>query len=119
MQSSVSSCRKIRANLLKNDTDISIGTVSSCLSKEFSLKSYKPAAKLRLISATKKKRLSFPNKHLYWTVENEEQFHSLTSLQFSSLQCTRGAFLIAFAAAKTIIMYVLLIKVYEVIFSVL
>ena len=45
MRSSTSICRKIRADLLKNGTDISISTVSRCLSKEFGLKSYKPAAK--------------------------------------------------------------------------
>ena len=58
-------CRKLGVNLLKNGTDISISTVSHDLSKEFGLKSYKPAANLRLTSAVKKKRLLFANKHLY------------------------------------------------------
>ena len=65
MRSSTSSCRKIRANLLKSDTDISINTVSRSLSNEFDLKFYKPAEKPRLASAMKKKRLSFFNKHLH------------------------------------------------------
>ena len=43
--------------------------VSHHLSKEFSLKSYKPVAKPCLTSAMKKKRLSFANKYLHWTVE--------------------------------------------------
>ena len=64
--------RKIRTNLLKNGTDISIGTVSRRLSKEFGLKSYKPAVKPRLTSAMKKKKLSFAIKHLHWTVEKWE-----------------------------------------------
>ena len=42
--------------------------VSRHLSKKFSLKSYKPVAKLYLTSM-KKKILSFANKHLHWTVE--------------------------------------------------
>ena len=50
-------------------TDISIRTVLRRLSKEFGLKSYKPAAKPRLGSAIKKKKLSFANKRLYWTAK--------------------------------------------------
>ena len=49
--------------------DISISMVSHHLSKEFSLKSYKPATKPNLTLAMKKKRLSFADKHLNWTVE--------------------------------------------------
>ena len=64
-----SSCRKIRTDLLKNCTDISISTVSRHLSKEFGLNFYKPAAKPRLTSAMKKKRLFFANKHLHRTVQ--------------------------------------------------
>ena len=56
-------------NLLKNASDNSISTVSCSLNKKFYLKSYKPSAKPCLTSAMKKKRLSFANKHLYWTVE--------------------------------------------------
>ena len=69
MQSPTSSCCKMHATLLKNGTDISISMISHPLSKEFSLKSYKPAAKPRLMSAMKKKRLSFANKYLHWTVK--------------------------------------------------
>ena len=74
MQFSTSSCRKIRANLQKNSTDISISTVSDRLSKEFGLKFYNPATKLQYIShlLRKKKTLSFTNKHLHWTVEKWE-----------------------------------------------
>ena len=92
MRSPTSSCLKIRANSLKNITDISISTVLRRLSKGFCLKSHKPAAKPRLTSAMKKKRLFFANKHLYWTVENGKQFYSLTNLQFITLQCRRGTF---------------------------
>ena len=65
MQSPTSSCQKIRVNLLKNGTNINISTISCCLNKEFSLKSYTPAAKLRLTSAIKKKRLFFANKQFH------------------------------------------------------
>ena len=71
MQSLTSSC-KICANLIKNGTDISISTVLRCLSKKLSLKSYNPAAKPCLISAIKKKRLSFANKCLHWNVKKWE-----------------------------------------------
>ena len=40
-----SSCKKVRANLLRHVTEVSISTVSRRLSKEFGLKSNKPAAK--------------------------------------------------------------------------
>ena len=91
MRSPTSSC-KMRANFLKNGTNISIRMVSHRLSKEFGLKSYKPAAKLRLTSAMKKIRLCFTYKHLHLTVENGEQFYPLTNLQFNSLQCGIGTF---------------------------
>ena len=60
--------------------------VSHHLSKEFGLKSYKPAAK------PKKKRLSYANKHLYWTMEKLKSFILLTNLQFSNLQWGKGMF---------------------------
>ena len=49
----------------KNGTDLSICTISRSLSKEFGLKSYKPVAKPGIISAMKKKKLSFVNKYLH------------------------------------------------------
>ena len=72
MQSPLVSLIKVRANLLKNGTDIIISAVSHRLSKKFVLKYYKPAAKPRLTSALKKKKLSFANKYLHWTVEKWE-----------------------------------------------
>ena len=72
MRSPTSSCREIRFNLLKNGTDISISTISRRLSKQFGLKSYKPAAKRRPPSAIKKKRLSFAKKHIHCTVKKWE-----------------------------------------------
>ena len=56
MQFCSSSFCKLHANLQKNGTDFSISTVLCCLSKEFGLKSYKPAAKQRLTSDMEKKR---------------------------------------------------------------
>ena len=44
-------------------------TVSKRLSKEFNLKSYKPAKKPRLTAAMKAKRLQFANNHQHWTAE--------------------------------------------------
>ena len=44
-------------------------TVSRRLSKEFNLKSYKPAKKPRLTVAMKAKRLQFANNHQHWTTE--------------------------------------------------
>ena len=60
--------------------------VSHLLGKEFSLKSYNSAAKPRLTSAVKKKKLSFSNKHFYWYVEKRETvlfFDESTFQQFA------------------------------------
>jgi len=43
----------------KTGTDISISKISRPVSREFNLKSYKPAAKLRLTSAMKKEIIFF------------------------------------------------------------
>ena len=85
-------CRKLGVNLLKNGTDISISTVSHDLSKEFGLKSYKPAAKFHLTSAVKKRDYCLPINILFKLWKNEKQFYSLTNLPFSSLQCRRSTF---------------------------
>ena len=52
-----SSMKKIRAELLRRGRRISHMTVSRRFSKEFDMKSYKPAKKLRLTAAMKAKRL--------------------------------------------------------------
>ena len=44
-------------------------TVSRSLSKEFNMKSYKPAEKSTLTAAMKAKRLQFANNHQHWTAE--------------------------------------------------
>ena len=67
MQFPTGYCRKLRVNLLKNGTGISISTVSRRLRKEFGLKCHKPAAKPCLTSTIKKKLL-FANIHLQWNV---------------------------------------------------
>ena len=64
-RSPTSSCKKVHANLLRKRTDVSISTVSRRLSKEFGLKSYKPAKKPKL-TPIMKKRLAFAKKHLHW-----------------------------------------------------
>ena len=68
--SPTSSCKKVRANLLRKGTDVSISSVSRRLSKEFELKSYKPAKKTKLTPIMKKKRLEFAKKHLHWTADD-------------------------------------------------
>ena len=92
MQSPTSFCRKLPTNLQKG-IDISISTVSRRLSKELRLKSCKPAAKPRLTSVMKKKRLSFANKHLHWTMKNEESYNSPTNPLFIVLCSGKEAFL--------------------------
>ena len=57
------------ANLLRKGTDVSISTASRRLSREFGLKSCKPAKKPKLTPMMKKKRLAFAKKHLYWTAD--------------------------------------------------
>jgi len=67
-RSPTSSCKKVQANLLQKGCVVSISTVSRRLSKEFHLKSYKPAKKPKLTTAMKKKRLLFARTHQTWTV---------------------------------------------------
>ena len=67
--SPTSSCKKVRANLLRKGTDVSISIVSRRLSKEFGLKSCKPAKKTKL-TPIMKKRLAFAKKHLHWTADD-------------------------------------------------
>ena len=63
VRSPTSSMKKIRAELFRKGRRISHTTVSRRLSKEFNLKSYKPAKKPRLTAAMKAKRLQFANNH--------------------------------------------------------
>ena len=65
--------KKIRAELLRIDRRISHKTVSRRLFKEFNMKSYKPAKKLRLTGAMKAKRLQFANNHQHWTAKQWEK----------------------------------------------
>ena len=69
MRSPTSSMKKIKAELLCRDRKVSHMTVSRRLSKEFNLKSYKPAKKPRLTPAMKAKRLQFANNHQRWTAQ--------------------------------------------------
>ena len=61
--------KKIRAELLRIDRRISHMTVSRRLSKEFNMKSHKPAKKPRLTGAMKAKRLQFDNNHQHCTAK--------------------------------------------------
>ena len=61
--------KKIKAELLRRGRKVSHMTVSRRLSKEFNLKSYKPAKKPRLTPAMKAKRLQFANNHQRWTAQ--------------------------------------------------
>ena len=71
MRSPTSSMKKIKAELLRRGRKVSHMTVSRRLSKEFNLKSYKPAKKPSLTwfftPAMKAKRLQFANNHQRWT----------------------------------------------------
>ena len=67
-RSPTSSCKKIQAKMLQKGCEVSISTISRRLSKEFHLKSYKPAKKPRLTPAMKMKRLNFARRHQNWTV---------------------------------------------------
>ena len=66
-RSPLSSINKVRAALLERGVTVCRMTVSRCLSREFGLKSYKPAIKPRLTPAMKAKRLAFAKKHQDWT----------------------------------------------------
>ena len=70
VRSPTSSIKKIRAELLRRGRRISHMTVSTRLSKQFNMKSYKPAKKPRLTAAMKAKRLQFANNHQHWTAEH-------------------------------------------------
>ena len=69
VRSPTSSMKKIRAELLHRGRQISHITVSRRLSKEFNMKSYKPAKRPRLTAAIKANRLQFANNHQHWTPE--------------------------------------------------
>ncbi|KAG1696946.1 Transposable element Tcb2 transposase [Nymphon striatum] len=66
-RSPLSSINKVRAALLEREVTVDRMTISRRLSREFGLKSYKPANKLRLTPAMKVKRLAFATKHQDWT----------------------------------------------------
>jgi len=63
----LSSVNKVRAALLERRFTVGRMTVFRRLSREFGLKSYKPARKPRLTPAMKAKRLAFAMKHHDWT----------------------------------------------------
>lgn len=69
VKSPSSSIRKIRSTLLSHEVNVSSMTVSRRLSKDFNLKSFKPAAKPKLTPTMKKKRLDFAKRHVSWSVE--------------------------------------------------
>ena len=69
MRSPTSSMKKIKAELLRRGRKVGHMTVSRRLSKEFNLKSYKPAKKPRLTPTMKAKRLQFANNHQRWTAQ--------------------------------------------------
>ena len=82
-QSPASLCKKIRSHLLLKGTNVSISTVSHQLSKEFGLKSYKPAKKTQLTSQMKKKKLEFAKKYINWNIKDWKKvlFSEKSSLQ--------------------------------------
>lgn len=70
LRSPSSSCRKIRADLLRSGTKVSMKTVSRRLVDDFGLKSRKPAAKPRLTPAMLKRRLQFAEQYRNWTSDD-------------------------------------------------
>ena len=60
---STSSTKILQAALLRKGTRVTQMTISRRLSREFNLKSYKPARKPRLTLVMKAKRLAFAKKH--------------------------------------------------------
>ena len=85
-----SSMKKIKAEFMRRGRRISHMTVSRRLSKEFDMKSYKPAKKLRLTAAMKAKRLQFANNHQHWTAEQWEKVLFPTNQPSNSLWFERG-----------------------------
>ena len=73
VRSPTSSMKKIRAELLSRGRRISHVTVFRRLSREFNMKSYKPAKKPRLTTAMKAKCLQFANNHQHSTGEQWEK----------------------------------------------
>ena len=69
VRSPTSSTMKLQADLLRKDTRVTQMTISRRLSREFNLKSYKPARKSRLTPVMKAKRLAFAKKHRDWTIQ--------------------------------------------------
>ena len=69
VRSPTSSTKKLQAALLRKGTRVTQMTISRCLSREFNLKSYKPAGKPRLTPVMKAKRLAFAKKHRDWTIQ--------------------------------------------------
>ena len=85
VRSPTSSMKKIRAELLRRGRRISHMTVSRRLSKEFNMKSYKPAKKPRLTAAMKAKRLQFVNNHQHWTAEHAEKSAFFRRINFPTV----------------------------------
>ena len=69
VRSPTSSTKKLQAALLRKGTRVTQMTISHRLSREFNLKSYKPARKPRLTPVMKAKRLAFAKKHRDWTIQ--------------------------------------------------
>ena len=86
MRLPTSSMKKIKAELLRRGRKVSHMTVSRRLSKEFNLKSYKPAKKPRLTPAMKAKRLQFANNHQRWTAQEWQNVLFPTNRPSNSLR---------------------------------
>ena len=65
-----SSSKKMHSALLAHGADVSCKTVKRRLTKDFGLKTFKPAKKSRLTPAMKLKRLNFAKKHIHWSREH-------------------------------------------------
>ena len=69
VRSPTSSTKKLQATLLRKGTRVTQMTISQRLSREFNLKSDKPARKPRLTPVIKAKRMVFAKKHRDWTIQ--------------------------------------------------
>ena len=93
MRSSESSCKKICSILRLKGTAILSSTVSRRLSKEFGLKSHRPARKSYLTPVMKKKRQNFARRQRYWT------FAEWKKVLFSDV-CTLQQFVLRVASKQ-------------------
>ena len=91
MRSPMSACKKIRASLRLKGTEISLSTVSRRLSKEFGLKSRKPARTPRLTTVMKKRDWTLPDDIATGLSRSGRKCWSQMNRPYNSLYLARGS----------------------------